>query len=185
MSKTLVSIQLIESKIYTVRGKKVMLDADLAELYGVETRIINRDVKRNIERFPSEFRFQLTDDEWNFLRSQSGISNESRGGRRYNPYVFTEHGVLMLSNVLNSKKAINVSIQIIKAFTKLRQMAFDLNAIPQRLSELEKLLLLHIEKTDGKFEEHQDQINQVIQVLNNLIQTPDEPKKIGFRTDND
>ncbi|OGI00113.1 MAG: hypothetical protein A2Y25_07400 [Candidatus Melainabacteria bacterium GWF2_37_15] len=183
MPKALISIQLIESKIYTVRGQKVMLDNDLAALYGVETRIMNRDVKRNIERFPREFRFQLTDEEWNSLKSQFGISNESRGGRRYNPYVFTEHGVLMLSNVLNSKKAINTSVQIIKAFTKLREMAFDLNAIPQRLSELEKLLLLHIEKTDGKFEEHQDHITQIIQVLNNLIQKPDEPRRIGFRVD--
>lgn len=174
MQNQLIPIELIENKIYVIRGHKVMLDSDLALLYEVETRIINRDVKRNIERFPEEFMFQLSDEEWANLRSQIGISNKTKGGRRYNPYVFTEHGVLMLSNVLGSLKAIAVSIQIIKVFTKLRQLIIQREDIPHRLSEIEKLLMLYMEKTDGKIEE-------IIQVLNYLIEHPKETEKIGFR----
>ncbi len=182
MANDIIPVELIENKIYNLRGQRVMLDSDLAKLYDVSTKILNKAVKRNIERFPEDFMFQVTDNEWEVLRFQFGTSKVSHGGRRYNPYVFTEYGVLMLSNVLVSQKAMSVSIQIIRVFTKLRQMAFNINEIPQRLSELEKLLLLHIEKSDGKFENHQEQINQIIYVLNNLLEKPREPEKVGFRT---
>ena len=101
----------IQKMIYEIRGHKVMLDSDLAGLYEIETKALNRAVKRNIERFPDIFMFQLTEEEFGSLRCQIGTSNEGKGGRRYLPYVFTEHGVLMLSSVLNSKKAISVNIE--------------------------------------------------------------------------
>ena len=119
-----------------------MLDSDLASLYDVETRILNRDVQRNIDRFPDDFMFQLTDDEWELLISQIGISNKGRGGRRFNPYAFTEYGVLMLSNVLGSKKAIAVSIQIVRVFAKLKEMALTNKDLSQRLDELEHTVML-------------------------------------------
>ena len=102
----------IQSMIYEMRGQKVMLDSDIAALYGVELRALNQAVKRNIERFPFDFMFQLTDEEWNSLRSQIVISKSNRGGRRYTPFVFTEQGISMLSSVINSERAIEVNINI-------------------------------------------------------------------------
>jgi len=115
--------EIVLSKIYLVRGHKVMLDRDLAELYGVETRRLNEQVSRNIERFPHDFMFQLNNDEWPNLKSQFATS--SWGGSRKLPFAFTEHGVLMLSSVLSSKQAIQVNIQIIRIFTRVRQMLTD------------------------------------------------------------
>lgn len=152
-----------------------MLDNDLAGLYGVETYRLNEAVKRNIERFPDNFMFQLTNEEWKSLISQIAISKKGRGGRRTPPFAFTEHGVLMSANVLNSQKAISVSIQIVNAFVKLRQMTLDYKDLPNRLSEVEKLLMLYIEKND-------DRVDQIIRVLNNLIENPKETEPIGFRT---
>ena len=118
----IIPIEIIENKIYVIRGQKIMLDSDLANLYAVETKVLNQAVNRNIDRFPEDFMFQLADSEWETLRSQFVTSKESKGGRRYNPYVFTEYGVLMLSNVLNSKKAVAVSIQIVRVFAKLKEI---------------------------------------------------------------
>ncbi len=135
----------IESKIYQIRGQRVMLDSDLAELYDVETKRLNEQVKRNIERFPESFMFQLSPEEEESLRSQfatskpkNTINKENRGGRRYATRVFTEHGVLMLANVLKSKPAIAVSIQIIEAFVRLRQLASVSAEIAAKIKELEK-----------------------------------------------
>ena len=111
--KNVVPVEIIQNKIYLIRGRKVMLDFDLALLYGVETRILIQAIKRNARRFPLDFMYQLEKDEYDFLRSQFVISNEGRGGRRYLPYVFTEQGVAMLSSVLNSNRAIDVNILII------------------------------------------------------------------------
>jgi len=122
----LVPIERIEAKILLIRGQKIMLDKDLAELYGVETKVLIQAVKRNIERFPEDFMFQLTKEEFEILRSQFVTS--SWGGRRYLPYAFTEHGILMLSSVLNSERAILVNIQIMRTFTPLEQ-----NASPFRM----------------------------------------------------
>ena len=170
----------IQNMIYEIRGQKVMLDEDLAGLYEIETKILNKAVKRNIERFPDFFMFQLTEDEWNSLRFQIGTSKEGKGGRRYLPYVFTEHGVLMLSSVLNSKKAISVNIEIMVAFIKLRQYALSQSDTNEQIAEFRKLLMLHIENNDAKFSEHDEAIRQIIRVLNRLIEKPKEPIKIGF-----
>jgi hypothetical protein len=117
-----VSIQLIERRIYLIRGHKVMIDVDLAQLYGVPTKGLNQRVQRNRKRFPEDFMFQLTEEEAEVLRSQFMISKRGHGGRRYLPYAFTEPGVAMLSSVLNSELAIEVNITIMRAFIRLRQM---------------------------------------------------------------
>jgi hypothetical protein len=159
----------------------------------VELKAMNQAVKRNIGRFPSDFMFQLTQDEWNVLRSQIVTLNEenslrsqivisksSRGGRRYAPYVFTEQGVSMLSSVINSECAIEVNINIMRTFVKLRHYALSQNDTNEQIAELRKLLMLHIENNDYKFSEHDKAIEQIIFALNNLIEQPPTPKKIGF-----
>lgn len=139
----------IETLIYTVRDKQVMVDKDLASLYQVETKILNKAVKRNVERFPETFCFQLTDEESETLRFQIGTSNAGRGGRRYLPYVFTEQGVAMLSAVLRSEIAIKVSIEIMNAFVEMRKLIVGNAAL---FSRMDKIELRQIE-ADGKFEE--------------------------------
>lgn len=139
----------IENLIYTVRGKQVMVDKDLATLYQVETKILNKAVKRNIERFPDTFCFQLTDKESETLRFQIGTSNAGRGGRRYLAYVFTEQGIAQLSAVLRSDIAIKVSIEIMNAFVEMRKLIIDNAAL---FSRIDKIELKQIE-ADGKFEE--------------------------------
>ena len=159
----------IEKAIYLIRGEKVMLDHDLALLYGVETKVLNRAVKRNLQRFPSDFMFQLTAEEADRLRCQIGTSNEGRGGRRYLPYVFTEQGVAMLSSVLNSERAILVNIEIMRAFVKLRQMLASNAELSRRLDELES-------KYDKQF-------RVVFDAIRRLMATPARGRKeIGFRS---
>jgi hypothetical protein len=126
----------IESRIFALRDKKVMLDVDFSELYGTETKYLKRQVNRNTERFPDDFMFQLTKAEWDDLKSQFGTS--SWGGIRYLPYAFTEHGILMLSNVLKSERAVNVSIQIIRVFTKMREMIQGYRELAERIQKIEK-----------------------------------------------
>jgi phage regulator Rha-like protein len=150
MADGVITTSIIENKIFTIRGYKVMIDRDLAELYGVPTYRLNEAVKRNIERFPSDFMFQLTEDEWDILRSQFAIANKNISKVRSLPYVFTEHGVLMLSNVLNSSRAIDLSIQIIRVFDKLRKYALEHTTQDARIEELRKLLMLHIENNDNQ-----------------------------------
>jgi len=164
----------IKELIYEIREQKVMLDSDLARLYGDETGALNRAVKRNIERFPDFFMFQLTEEELNSLRCHFGISNENKGGRRYLPYVFTEHGVLMLSSVLNSKKAISVNIEIMVTFINMRQYVLSQGGTNEQIAELRKLLMLYIEKNDKR-------VSDIIIALNNLMEKPKETKIIGFR----
>ena len=196
---------LVESKIFMIRGKQVMIDRDLAELYGVETKVINQAVKRNIERFPEEFRFQLTTEEYVSLRSQIATlkedndplrsqivtlknEDESQRGKhsKYLPYVFTEQGVAMLSALLHSPTAIQVSIRIMDAFVKLRHYVSSQIVKTDdktELAEIRRLLLLHIDHCDKKFSEQDRKINQIIQVLNNLIDQPQTNRKIGFVDD--
>jgi len=178
MPKDLIPIEIIENKIYFIRNQKVMLDSDLANLYNTETRILNRDIQRNIERFPEDFMFQLTDSEWDSLKSQIGISKSTRGGRRFNPYVFTEYGVLMLSNVLGSKKAINVSIQIVRVFTKLREMALTNKDLSQRLDELENRFMTYSKDTSTDIEDIFRQLKQLTEFTK-----PPQTKSIGFKID--
>ena len=166
----LVPMERIEDKILLMRGQKVMLDMDLARLYGVQTKVLVQAVKRNIERFPEDFMFQLTKEEFdNILRSQSVTS--SWGGRRYLPYVFTEQGVAMLSSVLNSERAISVNIQIMRVFTNLRRMAMDYVEIKGKIEAIEQ-----------KYEEHDQQIKDIFSVIKALLTTPvKEIKVIGFK----
>ena len=167
-------LTLIQNLIYEIRGQKVMLDRDLAQLYDVELKVMNQAVKRNIKRFPSDFMFQLTDEEWKNLRSQ--IVTFGKDIRKYKPYAFTEHGILMLSSVLNSDRAIDVNIQIMKIFVHMRHYALSQNATNEQIAELRKLLMLYIEKNDNR-------VNEIIIALNNLIEQPPKTKTIGFRKD--
>jgi|SRR3989304_7105447 len=162
--------QLIENKIFIIRGKKIMLDRDLAVLYGVETKLINRAVKRNIDRFPEDFMFQLTKEEFDNLRFHFGTS--SWGGQRYLPYAFTENGVAMLSSVLNSKRAIHVNIQIMRTFTKIREMLATHKELRQKIDKMEK-------KYDHQFKIVFDAIRQLM--------SPPEAKKrrVGFRREHE
>lgn len=165
----LIPSERIEKPIYLIRGEKVMLDHDLAWLYEVETKVLNRAVKRNLQRFPADFMFQLTPAEADFLRCQIGTSKNGRGGRRYLPYVFTEQGVAMLSSVLNSERAILVNVEIMRAFVKLRQMLASNSELSRRLDKLES-------KYDKQFRVVFDAIRQ-------LMSTPDRDRKeIGFRS---
>jgi phage regulator Rha-like protein len=159
----------IISKIYLFRDKKVMLDTDLAELYGVETRVLNQAIKRNIKRFPEDFMFQLTDEEWENLKSQNATS--SWGGRRTAPFVFTEHGVLMLSSVLNSERAIEINIQIVRIFTKMREMILT-----------HKDLLLKMEEMEKKVAGQDDKILQIFNYLKQFVQDQTTPRKeVGYK----
>ena len=155
-----------------------MLDSDLAALYGVELKAMNQAVKRNIGRFPSDFMFQLTEEEWKNLRSQ--IVTFSKDSRKYKPYAFTEHGILMLSSVLNSKRAVNVNIQVMRIFVQMRHYAISQNATNEQITELRKLLMLHIENSEYKFSKHDKAIEKIITALNNLIEQPPKTKTIGF-----
>jgi len=169
----------IQNMIHEIRGQKVMLDSDLAVLYEVESKVLNQAVKRNIERFPSDFMFQLTKNEWDNLRSQIVTSRNNYGGRRYIPYVFTEEGIAMLSGLLNSKIAVKVNIQIMRAFVQLRHYVLGQDTSKQ-IAELRELLLLYIEKNDKR-------VNDIIIALNHLLalseQEPAKIKKIGFKPD--
>ena len=173
-SKLLVPDELIMNKIYLIRGQKVMLDKDLAELYSVETRRLNEQVKRNLERFPNDFMFQLDSDEFENLKSQFATSRW--GGRRKLPFAFTEHGVLMLSSVLNSDRAIKVNIQIIRVFTKMRQLIETHSEILRKLEQ--------IEKKDIEQDQHIMLIFEYLRQLEQSRQQKEEQakrKRIGFR----
>ena len=172
MSKSIaIPDEVVISKIYLIRNHKVMLDFDLAELYQVETGRLNEQVKRNVDRFPEDFMFQLTSEEWETLRSQIAISKKGRGGRRYAPFAFTEHGVLMLSSVLNSERAIQVNIQIMRIYTKLKGMLMD-----------HKDILLKLEKLEKKVSGHDENFKVVFAYLKELLDPKTEPiRKIGFK----
>ena len=161
-----------------------MLDSDLAALYEVETFNLNKAVRRNIERFPGDFMFQLTKDEWENLIFHSGISSKQHGGRRFMPYAFTEQGVAMLASVLNSPKAVIVNIAIMRAFVQLRHFVLTKSDTNEQIAELRKLLMVYIENTDYKFSKHDKTIEQIIFALNNLIEHPPKTKPIGFNAGN-
>jgi len=165
----------IERRIFVVHGLRVMLDRDLADLYGVETGALVRAMKRNSDRFPEDFAFQLSVEEWDNLRCQFGISSEAHGGRRFVPYVFTEQGVAMLSSVLRSGRAVAVNIEIMRTFVALRRVNDVRDALRCKLDELER----HFEST---LAEHDAQLAQVFSVLRQLVAPPPSPKKraIGF-----
>lgn len=167
--------EVVFSKIYVIRNQKVMFDTDLADLYGVETRRLNEQVKRNIDRFPEDFMFQLTQGEFDNLKSQ--IATPSWGGRRTLPYVFTEHGVLMLSSVLHSERAIKVNIQIMRIYTRIREMLVT-----------HKEILSKLEKMEQKIGNHDNQILVIFEYLKQFEQSKQEElnqsnrKRIGYKS---
>ena len=186
----------IQDMIYEIRGLKVMMDRDLAGLYEVELKVMNQAVKRNIKRFPDDFMFQLTDKEWDNLRCHFGTANKNspilRSQNvtakklekvRYNPYVFTEQGIAMLSGLLSSDIAIQVNIEIMRAFIRLRHYALSQNGTNEQIAELKKFLMIHIENNEYEFYKHDESINKIIRVLDNLIEKPKPARKIGFGAD--
>lgn len=170
MSKEIsVPEEIIASKIFLIRSTKVMLDSDLAELYQVETKRLNEQVKRNLSRFPEDFMFQLDEEEWENLKSQNATS--SWGGRRTPPFVFTEHGVLMLSSVLNSDRAIEVNIKIMRVYTKIKELLMT-----------HKDLLLKMEEMEKKVSGQDDKISQIFNYLKQFIQDQKTPRKeVGYK----
>ncbi|OFV99950.1 MAG: hypothetical protein A3F68_10290 [Acidobacteria bacterium RIFCSPLOWO2_12_FULL_54_10] len=167
----MVPIEFIERKIYIIRGHKVMLDTDLAELYEVETFNLNKAVKRNIDRFPEDFMFQLNSEEAKSLTFQIGMSKiHGRGGRRTLPYAFTEHGVAMLSSVLHSARAVQMNILIVRAFIALRRMLATHEDLARKMKDLER-----------KQGEHGEQIAAVYSIVKQIVHPPEKSKKrIGF-----
>jgi len=182
-SKAIIPVECIENTIHIIRGHKVIIDQDLAVLYGVPTKRLNEQVRRNVDRFPQDFAFQLTKDEWNSLRFKIGTSNEnilkpqiatsSWGGRRKLPFVFTEHGVLMAANILKSKRAITVSIEIVRTFIKLRQVLSSQKELTKELMEIKEFVLKNSLKTDREFQ-------RVWRTIEKLTEKPKEQRKIGF-----
>jgi phage regulator Rha-like protein len=166
---SLIPVERIKGAIYVIRYQKVMIDSDLAELHGVTTKRLNEQVRRNLDRFPEDFMFQLTRAELESLRSQFATSNIGRGGRRHLPYAFTEHGAVMLANVLKSKVAIQASIQVVRAFVRLREMLATSAEFAQRLTAVEKKVGQHAVL--------------IATILEKVAEPPSPPKRrpIGFR----
>ena len=172
MVKRLIPNERIERAILLIRGQKVMLDRDLAELYDVPTKVLNQAVKRNAERFPGDFMFQLREEEMDVvLRSQFVTSKGGRGGRRYLPYAFTEQGVAMLSSVLNSDRAIEVNIAIMRAFVRLREIMATHKDLARKLEELEK-----------KLGQHDEKFQIVFEAIRQLMAPPEPAKKVDAKS---
>lgn len=167
----LIPVESIQQRILLVRGHKVIVDATLAELYDVPTKVLLQAIRRNRRRFPADFMFTLTSDEWTALRSQIVTSKPGRGGRRYAPLVFTEQGVAMLSSVLNSDRAIDVNIAIMRAFVQLRQLLSTHRELAAKLAQLER-----------KLEGHDEAITNLFEAMRQLLSPsgPDHGRKIGF-----
>jgi len=161
----------IQESILQIRGQKIMLDTHLAELYGIETKLLIRAIRRNFDRFPDDFLFQLSEQEVTALRIQIGSSKEGRGGRRYRPYAFTEHGILMLSSVLKSPRAVHVNIEIMRAFVRMREFVLSYKEIAKKLEGLEQ-------KYDAQFK-------VVFNSFRELMKPPDlkKKRKLGFGRD--
>ena len=167
----------IERRIFTIREQKIMLDSDLADLYGVTTKRLNEQVRRNQGRFPTDFMFRLTDEEAAALRSQIATSKVHRGGRRYLPYAFTEHGAIMLASVLNTTRAIEIGVYVVRAFVRLRALMATNREVTARLEELER-------RVAG----HDDAIRSLVQAIRQLMAAPSAPPvrqrpRIGFRVE--
>lgn len=165
-----VSVEHISRSILILRGQRVLLDVELADLYGVTTKALIQAVKRNGERFPEDFMIQLTGAEWAILRSQAVTSSPRHGGRRYPPYAFTEQGVAMLSSVLRSRRAIAVNVQIMRAFVRMRELLASNTALSRKLDELER-----------KYQHHDEAIKAILSAIRELMTAP-APKRrpIGF-----
>ena len=182
-----VAVEVITSRIVVVRGQKVILDADLAALYEVPTKRFNEAVKRNLAKFPADFMFALTAEEWEPLRSQFATSNTGRGGRRYLPYAFTEHGALMASMILSSPRAIEVSVYVVRAFVQLREVLASHKDLAAKLATLERQTQALSLKHDSLAQNTRLQLKQVFEAIHELMAPPEPPKKrrIGFVRDDD
>ena len=167
----------IQKKIFTIRGKRVMLDSDLASLYEVEVKQLNQAVKRNVKRFPDDFMFRLTKGEFTEVVTNCDHLQKLKF-RPTLPNVFTEQGVAMLAAVLNSQKAIDVNIQIMRAFIQMRNYVLSDDTLYEQIGDLRRLLMLYIEKNDKR-------VNEIVFALNNLIEQPPKAKIVGFRTNSD
>jgi phage regulator Rha-like protein len=172
----------IESRIYVIRGQKVMLDSDLAEIYEVLTKNLNLAVRRNADRFPPDFMFQLTKAEVESLRLQFATSNEGRGGRRYLPYAFTEHGVAMLSAVLNSPRAVRMSILIVRAFVKLRELAADNKDLARKIEDIDAAQKQHAHTQELQTQALHRQSSILASVVQDIqkLKNPPITRAIGF-----
>ncbi|HVR24532.1 MAG TPA: ORF6N domain-containing protein [Candidatus Polarisedimenticolia bacterium] len=161
----------VESRILLLRHQRVILDTDIAELYGVPVKVLNQQVKRNRERFPADFVFQLTSKEDEVLRSQSVTSKQGRGGRRYAPYAFTEHGAIMAATVLNSERAVQMSVFVVRAFVRLREMLATNRKLAGKIDELE-----------NRLDTHDSTIQDLIEAIKELMKPEDPPRRsIGFQ----
>lgn len=168
--KKLITYKRIETIIFTLRGEKVILDSNLAAIYGVTTARLNQQVKRNMQRFPRDFVFRLTKKEFDNLMLQNATSNSIRGGRRKLPLVFTEHGAIMAANVLNSSKAVSMSVLVVRAFILIRKNISTTSELAKRLDDLERKVI-----------NHDNDINVLIEAIRQLMQPPEKPKKtFGF-----
>jgi hypothetical protein len=176
MAKTaMVVASKVDSKIFVLRGQRVILDRDLAELYGVQVRHLNQQAKRNAKRFPPAFRFQLSPHEWKILRSQNVISSEGHGGTRYLPYAFTEHGAIMAATVLNSERAIEMSVFVVLAFVRMRRAIAGNRNVLTKLGELERRL-----------EGHDTDIQDLMNAIRELMSPPEPTRtRIGFDAPSD
>ncbi len=187
--KALIPLEVIEQRILLIRGQRVMLDADLAGLYGTTTKRLNEQVKRNRNRFPEDFMFQLTTKEWADLTSQIAMSNaqsnrsqfatgsQRHRDPRFTPYAFTEHGALMAANILRSERAIQMSLFVVRAFIRMRQMLIEQRGLARKLAELE-------EELTSRLDVHETAINEMLGQIKRLLSLPSEPepakKRIGF-----
>ena len=176
MSKLpIVSEEKVQNAIIILRGKRIIIDSDLAQFYGVKTKVFNQAIKRNIDRFPEDFMFQLTKNEWDFLRSQFVTSKAKRGGVRYLPYAFTEHGAVQAANVLNSPVAVQAGILVVRVFVKTAELIAAHKDISDKIEKLEKKLTSGLKK-------HDKEIRALFEAIHSLMNPPDPPrKKIGFR----
>ena len=166
-------IEGIETKIHSIRAQRVMLDSDLAAIYGVSTMRLNEQLKRNLKRFPLDFAFQLTREEFAALTSQTAISKKARGGRRHLPWVFTEHGAIMLASVLNSERAVEMSVFVVRSFIRMREMLVGNRQLSAKVQELE-----------NKIGEHDEALAHIVQAIRQLIDGPaaaaKREREIGF-----
>ena len=175
--KQLTNSAQLNELIREIRGQKVMLDFDLAQVYGVETKALNRAVKRNAERFPGDFMFQLSSRDWENLKYQIGTSSSGHGGRRRRPYAFTEHGAIMAANVMNSRRAVQMAVFVVRAFLRMRALLGDSRELARKLAALEKEL-------KERLDVHEAAIVTILQRVMDIIDPPSQPeppvKQIGF-----